>query len=121
MLVLSRQRDEVITIGDETSAMLPLDRVELEKLKEYLANTPAVTLMALGLSSLAGKLDEAVFKPIEICVVDIRGDKVRLGVAAPKFMPVHRKEIHEQIKREGRRAVPAPTEDGSAPGKGDGE
>jgi carbon storage regulator len=36
---------------------------------------------------------------IEIIVVDIRGDKVRLGVQAPKEVPVHRKEVHEAIKR----------------------
>ena len=32
-----------------------------------------------------------------ITVVDIRGDKVRLGIEAPKEVPVHRAEIHEQI------------------------
>jgi carbon storage regulator len=37
---------------------------------------------------------------IEILVVDIRGDKVRLGVTAPKNVAVHRKEIFEAIKRE---------------------
>lgn len=54
MLVLSRQRDEVIRIGDE----------------------------------------------IEVIVVDIRGDKVRLGITAPKATPVHRQEIYQAIKRE---------------------
>lgn len=54
MLVLSRQRDESIVIGDL----------------------------------------------IEITVVDIRGDKVRLGITAPREVQVHRKEIYEAIKRE---------------------
>ena len=58
MLVLSRQRDETIMIGDE----------------------------------------------IEITVVDIRGDKVRLGISAPSKIAVHRKEVYESIKRENEQA-----------------
>ena len=54
MLVLSRQRDEAIVIGDD----------------------------------------------IEITIVDIRGDKVRLGINAPRQVKVHRKEVYEAIKRE---------------------
>ena len=36
---------------------------------------------------------------ITIVVVEIRGDKVRLGVEAPKNVPVHRLEVYEAIKR----------------------
>ena len=54
MLVLSRQRDETIMIGDD----------------------------------------------VEITVVDIRGEKVRLGINAPPHIPVHRKEVYDAIKRE---------------------
>jgi len=54
MLVLSRQRDESIIIGDD----------------------------------------------IVITIVDVRGDKVRLGITAPPHISVHRKEIYESIKRE---------------------
>ncbi|MCA9262974.1 MAG: carbon storage regulator CsrA [Planctomycetales bacterium] len=36
---------------------------------------------------------------IKIVVVEIRGDKVRLGVEAPKEVPVHRREVYEAIKR----------------------
>jgi carbon storage regulator len=54
MLVLSRQRDEMIVIGDD----------------------------------------------IEITVVDIRGEKVRLGINAPAHISVHRKEVYDAIKRE---------------------
>lgn len=54
MLVLSRQRDESIVIGDD----------------------------------------------IEIVIVDVRGDKVRLGITAPKHIPVHRREIYDAIQRE---------------------
>lgn len=59
MLVLSRQRDEVIMIGDH----------------------------------------------IELTVVEIRGDKVRLGIKAPPDIPVHRKEIYEAIKRENEQTL----------------
>lgn len=52
MLVLSRQCDETIMIGDD----------------------------------------------IELTVIEIRGDKVRLGIKAPKDVPVHRKEIYTKIK-----------------------
>ena len=38
----------------------------------------------------------------EIFVVEIRGDKVRLGVEAPKEVPVHRREVYDAIKREER-------------------
>ena len=59
MLVLSRQRDESIIIGDN----------------------------------------------IVITIVDIRGDKVRLGIEAPTEIPVHRQEVYEAIQRENARKV----------------
>lgn len=59
MLVLSRQRDESIIIGDN----------------------------------------------IVVTIVDIRGDKVRLGINAPSEIPVHRREIHEAILRENQRTA----------------
>ena len=58
MLVLSRQRDESIVIGEN----------------------------------------------IVITIVDIRGDKVRLGIQAPNEVPVHRQEVFEAIQRENRRS-----------------
>ncbi|HUT59053.1 MAG TPA: carbon storage regulator CsrA [Phycisphaerae bacterium] len=61
MLVLSRQRDETIMIGDD----------------------------------------------IEITIVDIRGEKVRLGINAPPQVPVHRKEVYDAIKREKQAAADA--------------
>ena len=36
---------------------------------------------------------------ISIVIVEIRGDKVRLGVEAPKEVPVHRREVYDAIKR----------------------
>jgi len=45
------------------------------------------------------KRDESILvdRNIEITVVEIRGDKVRLGVSAPKEVPVHRREVFETI------------------------
>lgn len=37
---------------------------------------------------------------IEVHVVEIRGDKVRLGIEAPAETPVHRREVFEAIRRE---------------------
>ncbi|MGB0767515.1 MAG: carbon storage regulator CsrA [Phycisphaeraceae bacterium] len=65
MLVLSRQRDETIMIGDE----------------------------------------------IEITVVDIRGDKVRLGINAPRTIQVHRKEVYEAIRKENAEAAQVEIDD----------
>jgi carbon storage regulator len=59
MLVLSRQRDESIIIGDN----------------------------------------------IVVTVVDVRGDKVRLGIDAPREVTVHRREIYEAIQRENQQAA----------------
>jgi carbon storage regulator len=72
MLVLSRQRDETIMIGDD----------------------------------------------IEVTVVDIRGDKVRLGISAPREVAVHRKEVYEAIKRENRAAAQVRPEDLPSLGSG---
>ncbi len=70
MLVLSRQRDETIMIGDE----------------------------------------------IEITVVDIRGDKVRLGITAPTRIAVHRKEVYEAIRAENEQAAKLSQDGLPAPG-----
>lgn len=42
---------------------------------------------------------------IVITVVDIRGDKIRLGIEAPTQIPVHRLEVYEAIQRENIRAA----------------
>ena len=42
---------------------------------------------------------------VVITIVDIRGDKVRLGIEAPTDIPVHRQEVYEAIKRENERAA----------------
>lgn len=37
---------------------------------------------------------------IEVVVIDIKGDQVKLGIRAPKRITVHRKEVYEEIKKE---------------------
>lgn len=37
---------------------------------------------------------------VEITIVDVRGDKVRLGINAPREISVHRKEVYEAIQKE---------------------
>lgn len=50
---------------------------------------------------LSRKKNEAIVisDEIKIVVVDIRGDKVRLGIEAPKVIPVHRQEVYDAIQR----------------------
>ncbi|MBQ3387885.1 MAG: carbon storage regulator CsrA [Thermoguttaceae bacterium] len=43
---------------------------------------------------------------IIITVVDVRGDRIRIGIDAPANVPVHRQEIYEAIKRERKAAKP---------------
>ncbi len=45
-----------------------------------------------------------------VTIVDIRGDKVRLGIEAPGEIPVHRQEVYQAIQRENRKTGRAPTE-----------
>jgi carbon storage regulator len=61
---------------------------------------------------LSRKKNESIIinNEITIVVVEIRGDKVRLGVEAPKEVPVHRREVYEAIKRHER-----PTSDPAIP------
>jgi carbon storage regulator len=45
---------------------------------------------------------------VTITVIEIRGDKVRLGIDAPKEVSVHRQEVYQAIKREGKRSKKQP-------------
>ncbi len=58
---------------------------------------------------LSRKKDESIVinNDITIVVVEIRGDKVRLGVEAPKEVPVHRREVYEAIARGDAADVPS--------------
>lgn len=50
---------------------------------------------------LSRKKNESIVinNDITIVVVEIRGDKVRLGVEAPREVPVHRREVYDAIQR----------------------
>jgi carbon storage regulator len=51
---------------------------------------------------LARRLNESIIigDDIEVVVIDIKGDQVKLGIRAPKRITVHRKEIYEEIQQE---------------------
>ncbi|MBW3542526.1 MAG: carbon storage regulator CsrA [Planctomycetes bacterium] len=51
---------------------------------------------------LSRKKNESIIidEGIRITIVEIRGDKVRLGIEAPREVPVHRSEIYEAIRAE---------------------
>jgi carbon storage regulator len=55
---------------------------------------------------LSRKRDESIMigDEVEITIVDVRGDKVRLGITAPKSIPVHRREVYDSIQREKKAA-----------------
>jgi carbon storage regulator len=59
---------------------------------------------------LSRKKNESIVinNDITIVVVEIRGDKVRLGVEAPKEVPVHRREVYDAIMRNEAKASSAP-------------
>ncbi len=42
---------------------------------------------------------------VEIAVIEIQGDQVRLGINAPKTISIHRKEVFDEIKQENREAT----------------
>ena len=53
---------------------------------------------------LSRRRDESIMigDDVEIIIVDVRGDKVRLGITAPRSIPVHRREIYDLIQRDKR-------------------
>jgi carbon storage regulator len=65
---------------------------------------------------LSRKRDERVTcvlpdgRELSVAIVDIRGDKVRLGITAPASVMVHRKEVYLDIQRENRAAAQVPGE-----------
>lgn len=48
---------------------------------------------------------------IEVVVLEVRGEQVRLGIKAPRDVAVHRREIYEQIQEENRQASEVRPED----------
>ena len=56
---------------------------------------------------------------VVVTIVDIRGDKVRLGIDAPSDIPVHRQEVYDAIQRENQKAAEAQKKNaGSSEGSG---
>ncbi|MFO7776383.1 MAG: carbon storage regulator CsrA [Candidatus Hydrogenedentota bacterium] len=49
---------------------------------------------------------------VEVKVLDIHDNKVRLGISAPKDVVVHRREVYQEIKRENVEASAPPTLEG---------
>lgn len=56
---------------------------------------------------LARRLNESIMigDDIEIVVIDIKGDQIKLGIRAPKKIAVHRKEIYNEIREENIAAI----------------
>jgi carbon storage regulator len=65
---------------------------------------------------LSRKKNESIVinNDITIVVVEIRGDKVRLGVEAPKEVPVHRREVYDAIKRNAAMQLDGPAAETSS-------
>lgn len=57
--------------------------------------------------ALSRKKDEAIIinDDIEITVIEIKGDQVKLGITAPKSVPIYRKEVYAQIKDANKEAA----------------
>lgn len=57
---------------------------------------------SIAMLVLSRKINESIIigDDIVITIVDIRGDKVRVGINAPQKVPVHRQEVYEAIERE---------------------
>jgi len=61
---------------------------------------------------LARKVNESIMigDDIEVVIIDIKGDQVKLGVKAPKSVAVHRKEIYDEIQKENIAAMQSKVE-----------
>jgi carbon storage regulator len=60
---------------------------------------------------LARRIGESIVigDQVEVSVVDIKGDQVKLGITAPRAVPVFRREVYQAIQEENRRAASAAT------------
>ena len=58
---------------------------------------------------LARRIGESIVigDQVEVSVVDIKGDQVKLGISAPRAVPVFRREVYQAIQEENRRAASA--------------
>ena len=55
--------------------------------------------------ALSRKKDEAVIINIEITIIEIKGDQVKIGISAPKSVPIYRKEVYMQIQNANKEAA----------------
>lgn len=57
--------------------------------------------------ALSRKKNEALIisNNIEVTILDVRGDQVKLGISAPKDIPIYRKEVYIQIQKENKEAT----------------
>lgn len=57
--------------------------------------------------ALARKVNESIMlgNDIEITLLEIKGDQVKIGISAPKSVPIYRKEIYLQIQEENKQAA----------------
>ncbi len=62
---------------------------------------------------LTRKINQSIIigNQIEVSILEIRGEQVRIGITAPQTVPVHRKEIFEQIQSENKAASEVRPED----------
>lgn len=62
--------------------------------------------------ALSRKKDEAIIvnNDIEIKILEVKGDQVKLGISAPKSVPVYRKEVYVQIQEANKEAADSVTD-----------
>jgi carbon storage regulator len=83
------------------------DRSQLSPI-QLVPITPPIYLIAENVMLVLSRhRDESIMigDDVVVTIVDIRGDKVRLGIEAPQSIPVHRQEVYEAIQRENRNAT----------------
>lgn len=57
--------------------------------------------------ALSRKVGESIMigNDIELTIIEVKGEQVRLGISAPRSIPIHRKEIYLQIKESNEEAI----------------
>lgn len=63
--------------------------------------------------ALTRKLNESIMigNDIELTILEIKGDQIKIGIEAPKSVPIYRKELYIQIKESNKEAVEATVND----------